>query len=288
LIAAKATLVWIFEIDLHLQVARRGSWVSAAATLALCLCAVHASAITMKDDLSGYTNGPVVGQGGWQAHSGAGAKAVQVNTGTIRLEQSTGSGEDVNKRWFVPRPANATTYASFHLKVQPGSVIGTTPDYFAHFRAAPPDTNSFVTRVFNGPGSNGSHFALGIGGNVVIFWPVALTMGNTYRIVTSYEAMTGASQLWVDPATEASLSITTGADAPASGRQLESYAFRQASPAGTTSFQTINDIVVGTLSEVTGSVGVPFLGTWSLIALALGLALITSTWMRLRHRAVQI
>jgi hypothetical protein len=245
--------------------------------------------IVTEDNLSGYANGPLVGHGGWQAHSGAGTKAVQVNTGTIRLEQSTGSGEDVNKRWFVPRAANATTYARFHLKVEPGSVIGTTPDFFAHFRPGALDTNNFVTRVYIGPPADGSHFTLGvtsaaIGVDIIVVWPVALTMGQTYQIVTSYDGVTGASQLWVDPTSEAGTSITTGPSATVSGRQIESYAFRQVSPAGTTSFQTINDMAVGTtFADVTGSAGVPLLSAWNLIVMAFGLGLAGMAYTQSRH-----
>jgi hypothetical protein len=264
----------------------RYRWVGfAALTLAFGYSPSPASAaIIMDDDIAGYANGPLVGQGGWQAHSSAGSKAVQVSGGTIRLEQSSGLGEDVNKRWFVPRSATAKTYASFHLKVQPGSVIGTSTDYFAHFRPGALDTNNFETRVAIG-GVDASHYSIWVNG--VVIWPVALAMGNTYRIVTSYDGATGASQLWVDPAAEESASITTGADGAASGRQLESYAFRQASPPGATSFQIVNDIAVGTaFADVNRSTRAPMLDAWNFIAFAIGLALVGAVFMRSR-RAVR-
>jgi hypothetical protein len=247
--------------------------------------------IVMEDDISGYANGQLVGQGGWQAHNSADSKAVQVTGGAFRLEQSSGPGEDVNKAWSPSRPATATTYARFNLKMQSGSVIGTTSDYFAHFRPGALDTNNFVTRVHIGPGADGSHFTVGlangIGVDVIVIWPVALAVGHTYRIVTSFDATTGASQLWVDPTAEASTSITTGPNAAASGRQLASYAFRQASPSGTTSFQSINDIVVGTtFADVTGSVGVPLLSVWNLMVLAFGLGLAGMALTLRRHVAL--
>jgi hypothetical protein len=204
----------------------------------------------MLDEPFSYVPGNLVGQGGWAAHSGAGAKAVQVTGNAITIVQSAGSGEDVNRR-FAAQPTNAKTYAGFDLKVAVGSLIGST-DYIAHFRPAPPDTNSFVARVHIGMPSTPTTYSIGIaagstGQGPTVMWPTPLDMGRSYSIVTAYDAVTGESFLWVNPADLSSPSVSTGATAVVAGKSVESYAFRQASPGGTTSTEVIDNLWVGTV-----------------------------------------
>jgi hypothetical protein len=74
---------------------------------------------------------------GWVAHSGAGAKVILSDGSVATLDQSGGSGEDVNLA-FAPQDVAATTYASFTLNVPSGNPVN--PDgsgtYFAHLMDA--------------------------------------------------------------------------------------------------------------------------------------------------------
>ena len=62
-------------------------------------------------DLVGETPTPGPGAA-WAAHSGAGNKAIQVSSGTISLDQSAGSGEDVIPASPPSAPAKRSTPAS--------------------------------------------------------------------------------------------------------------------------------------------------------------------------------
>ena len=72
---------------------------------------------------------------GWTAHSGGGNKIVMSNGAVATLEQSSGSGEDINLA-FAALGATDTIYASFDLLLPSGNVVN--PDasglYFAHFK----------------------------------------------------------------------------------------------------------------------------------------------------------
>jgi hypothetical protein len=212
------------------------------------------AAIVFQDDFT-YPDGALVGQGGWRAHSAAGNKPVTVSSDAITLQMNTGSGEDVSWRWFVGRPLDSATYSSFVFRVPAGANFGTAADYFAHFRAAPPDTIVFVARVFVGPSMDAARFNLGIraadsgtGSGPIVFWPDSLDTEHDYRVVTGYDPVSGISRLWVDPVDEASASIESGY-ASGVGRSVESYAFRQASPAGANFMIRIDEVTVGTTFE---------------------------------------
>ena len=53
---------------------------------------------------------------GWAAHSGAGNKVIMADGSVATLDQSGGSGEDVNKSFF-PRGATDKIYAGFDVNV---------------------------------------------------------------------------------------------------------------------------------------------------------------------------
>jgi LPXTG-motif cell wall-anchored protein len=239
-----------------------------------------------------YVNGPLVGQDGWQAHSGAGNKAIAVNAGSITLTQSSGSGEDVNKRWFVGQDTTVKTYAAFNLNI-PGGTLGGA-DYFAHFRPAGNDSNNFVTRVHVALGSNASQYTVGVSSGstastTLVNWPTELVVGTTYKIAMAYDPTTGDSKLWVDPNPnlgESAPSVTSPGTPAIRVRSLESFAFRQSSPTGGANFtERITDLAVS--SEFKGlfsfSKDVPSTGTWGLAALGLALALAGSAFA-LRRR----
>lgn len=234
-----------------------------------------AGATIVTSDRFPYNNGTaLVGQGGWQAHSGAGAKTVTVNNGSITVQQSSGSGEDVNKRWFTALPNNAKTYFSINFSLANGAVIGTGTDYFVHFRPAPPDTNGFVARVYVGPGADATHYSVGIsatssGTSPVVLYPTQLEVGTTHKVVAAYDAVTGTSTLWVDPTLETDTNVSS-THASVVGKPLESIAFRQASPVGATYSEVVGDVRVGTtFADVTGQPKeVPSLSQWGMMVLA--------------------
>jgi hypothetical protein len=267
-----------------------------AAGLASSLAPAPAGATQLFQDRF-TTNGPLVGVNGWLSHSGAGAKAIQVSNGRISVAQSAGSGEDDNHP-FATQGTTGKTYVGFELTVPAGSVMGTTNDYFIHFRPSP-DTLNFVTRVFVGPPTAGGDYNIGVGSGSLTTtpfatWSTGLSFGTSYRIVAAYDPVSGGSQLWVNPVNEASTSINTGASATVTNRTVSSIAVRQASPTGATSSQLIGRRVgddlgpglsVATTFDEVGNLPVPGLMEWGLSALA-ALLLITGASFAMRRREV--
>jgi hypothetical protein len=241
--------------------------------------ALTGATVIVQDNFS-YANGPLAGQGtspAWSAHSSAGTKTIQVVNGTVLLQQSAGAGEDLNKRWLTPLGAGARTYAGFTVKVKTGSIVGTGEEYFAHFRPAPTDTNTFVARCYAGPAVGGD-FALGISATSVsttpvVHWPAALRFERTYRVVIAYDGATGTSSLWVDPASESSPSVSS-THASVALRPLESFACRQATPVGATMNEVVDNLIVAdNFAQAAATAAVPSLAEPWLVALASLLAL---------------
>lgn len=213
-----------------------------AALFALGLAAGAASAAQLMNETFTYSDGTLTTVGPlWTAHSGAGAKPIQVVSGEARLEQSGGSGEDVN-RVFGAQGAAAKTYASFDVTFTIGTAI-TGDAYFAHLKDS--GTFNFRARVFGGPGTTGWTLKFDNDSSTPdATWPAELSLGVQYKIVISYDASTGAAELWVNPSAETDPKITSAVGG--SGTDIESFAMRQASHAAGQSFQNIDNIKVGT------------------------------------------
>lgn len=234
------------------------------AVLAVSLLESQAS-ILYKDSFDTYTDGNLVGQGVWAAHSGAGNKPVQVSGGAITLQQSSGSGEDVNADVGATIGAGDTWYYAFDVSVSGSS----NSIYFAHFLQG---STSFEGRLFvtppNAPGDDYTFGLSGTSSTVQTTWGTDLTYGSTHRVVVSYDYDTMGVSLWVDPADQSSTSISdTGSFQDA----VTAIAFRQTSP-GDTGSQVIDNLVVAT-TFTEALTGVPEPSTLALAALG-GFALL--------------
>jgi hypothetical protein len=205
----------------------------------------------LVSDTFTYPDGNLVGQtppigATWAAHSGAGAKAVQVASGHITLQQSTGSGEDVNvgAAGGAALGAGGTWYAAFDLTVPAGA--GTSDVVFAHFLQG---STNFTSRVWlTAPSSSGYALALSNGSSITAAGVAKtgdLAFDTTYRVVTSYDYDGMSGSIWIDPVTEASPSFAA-TDTVAFQDAVTAYAFRQATPATGSSTQIIDNLMVGT------------------------------------------
>lgn len=172
-----------------------------------------------------YPDGNLVPHGDWSAHSSAGTLPIQVSGGRVFLHQGSGARED-GHRTFADPASSGKVYASFTLQVtatSPGPAV-----YFAHFRNA--NSLDFRSRIYVTSVAGGD-YTLGLSASVqtstpVITWLEPLQFGRTYRIVHSYDDATRISELWVDPTSESSPSITsTGFFVPS--LPMDSYALRQ-------------------------------------------------------------
>ena len=82
----------------------------ACAVAALAACPSLAFSALIMSDTFTYPDGNLVGQGGWAIHSGlATDKPIQVTSGVVRVNQSAGSGQDIN-RPHTGFAASSTSY----------------------------------------------------------------------------------------------------------------------------------------------------------------------------------
>lgn len=213
----------------------------------LLLCVTANAAIVVEEDFT-HADGALVGQtpspgpgGAWAAHSGAGNKAIQVASGEISLDQSTGSGEDVNTG-FTAIGAGDILYAGFDVRLPSGQTVN--PDasglYFAHFLIP---TSTFRGRVFITAPAGGGDFGIGLdanGSTPSVIWATDLSFDTTYRIIVSYDFDSGDSELWIDATMAGDTSITDAAGTASTA--IEGFAFRQSNDY--TGSQVIDNLIV--------------------------------------------
>jgi hypothetical protein len=182
---------------------------------------------------------------GWAAHSGAGAKVVMANGTYATLNQSSGSGEDVNLS-FAAQGATDVTYAAFDVLIEAANLgaMSANGNYFFHLKDS--GVSAFRARTgIVGPSAGGG-FRMAINADNANLGAGAqsgdLAFDTWYRVVINWNAATGESRLWLNPTQESDpfLSHTSGATA---GLAISSVALRQS--ADYTGFQRIDNVVVG-------------------------------------------
>ncbi len=201
-----------------------------------CLAAASTQASTFFTETFTYPDGTLtaVSGGNWTAHSGAGAKAIQVTSGEVSLQQNAGSGEDINRNTGSIMGAGDKWYAGFDVTVTGGN----TDVYFAHFLQG---TGTFQNRTFVTAGTAGDFtFGIGQGSAGTNKWGADLSFGTKYRVVVAYDFDTQVNTLWVDPLLESdpSISFTSTFQTP-----ITSFALRQSTG---DSFQVIDNVSVAT------------------------------------------
>ncbi len=229
------------------------------ALIALAALAGSAHADILASDTFSYPNGPLVGNGAWNAHSGAGSNPVLVVDGAAQLVHAPASTrEDVNLP-FAAATAGSTYYAGFDLT----NFASSAAVYFAHFQST---STTFNTRVFIVPSPAAGDYGIGLNSSSTTptgaqVWADGLTFGATNRVIISYDVDTGEQRLWLNPVdmNSPSISVTGTAAAP-----INAFALRQA---GVDSTQLIDNLIVATsFGEV-----VPAPGSAALVLAGLGL-----------------
>lgn len=221
----------------------------------------------LANDFFNYTG--ALTANGWTAHSGAGNKVIMANGSVATLEQSTGSGEDINMS-FPALGAADKVYAAFDLNVNTADLtfLDANGLYLAHFKDGGFNFRARTGVVVPSGGGdyglavNGDNSALGAGAT----WGADLDFDTFYRVVISWDAVTGAAELWLDPTLETDPKIShTGTNM---GDLIEGFALRQSNDY--TGMQNIDNVFVG---RSFASVVVPEPASLALLGLG-GLALI--------------
>jgi len=215
-----------------------------AVTLCLLIACFSARSGLLLSEPFNYPNGSLVNisTNGWSTHSGT-AGDLQVVSGRAVLDDN--DSEDVSAS-LAGQPYSGSSsnvlYASFTLNVT--DLPSPSGEYFAHFKAG--GLSNFRAKVFvltSGAGGLGQ-YRIGISGasnSVMATNLTSLTTNTDYRVFIRYGMSNAAATLWVDPASEASPSVT--ATDATNGVTITSFALRQATSMGILS---VDDLRVGT------------------------------------------
>jgi len=233
--------------------------------LALTLPIVTSRAFIVLSETFSYPDGTLtaVSGGTWVAHSGAGSGAQQVVGGQLRV--AFNSAEDVNRLFdssavfdTTNNPSVNHLYSSFTINLTNAPTSGTANIYFSHFKDS--GTFNFRARIFAiTNGAAAGKYRIGIGATNsapttvgFVAFPQDLDLNTTYTVVSRINVTNGQSTLWIDPATEASTSVTNDPPDPGTTISLAAYAFRQNGSGGAVVF--VDSLKIGTLfNDVAGA-----------------------------------
>ncbi|MEM8943686.1 MAG: hypothetical protein AAGD11_00770 [Planctomycetota bacterium] len=129
---------------------------------AACLNSTSSAMLVFEDDFS-YSDGNLVPNGGWSAHSGAGSNSVQVSGGAINLTHGGSSREDVSVNLGIGNIVQGVLTYTFDLTVTDTAISGTDFEYFAHFSDG--GTSAFFGRLDVVAPSGSGDYGLGISHN---------------------------------------------------------------------------------------------------------------------------
>jgi len=203
-------------------------------TLGLVAFAGTASAANIFTDSFSYPDGGLVANSGgnWLNYSGA-AVDVQVVSGKTVGGGPTNPAND-DHRLFAAQPTDVTTYACFTATISdPGAAP--KPIYFAELKDG--GAANLVSRVYFLPLAGGG-WTFGISHSStsatvgVTPWTAPLTYGVPYNIVISYDPVNHSSTLWVNPANQASPSVTD-VNAAIASLAVSGFGLRQSNAAST-------------------------------------------------------
>ena len=187
-----------------------------------------------------YLDGPIVGNGGWNWHSGTNGDCQVLNN---QLSLSYALSEDISTNlpgFYVDVNSGTILYSS--VKVNFSALPGSGTEYFMHYRDA--GTSNYRARVSattSGAAAGKFRIAIANSASTAVTVPVDLSLNTTYLVVTRYNVSTGISTVWVNPTSEATGGVT--ATVGAAPLNLYYLSFRQNSGIGAL---TVDDLKVGT------------------------------------------
>eukprot|EP01108_Squamamoeba_japonica_P000867 TRINITY_DN1317_c0_g1_i7.p1 TRINITY_DN1317_c0_g1~~TRINITY_DN1317_c0_g1_i7.p1 ORF type:complete len:554 (-),score=190.37 TRINITY_DN1317_c0_g1_i7:95-1756(-) len=212
--------------------------------LVFSLCALIATGLAellISEDFD-YPDGPLVGNGDWQSHSGADPNDLLVSSGAALINQNGTVAADVNLA-FAQQSGVIYYAADVSVSASASAISGSDFEFFIHFKNA---GTIFRARVDVVSPAMGGDFRFGLstsGGTAEAFTAVDLEFGTVYRIVVKYDPVNDQAQLWVDPTAESDPSVSglTGSGTTT----MEAIALRQSS-ASSDEAVTVDNLAVGT------------------------------------------
>jgi PEP-CTERM motif len=223
-----------------------------------------------------YDNGNLItlSGGAWRNHSGNIPLEVIGGQALINQADTAGGREDLNRllsSTFDPATDNTSAiYASFTVSFT--ALPANIGSYFFHLKSSA--ANEFYGRVgATVEGAAPGSFRISLANESwssasTVEYPMDLSLNTTYIVGIKYDLATDQTTLWLDPTSEASMSITaTDTVSYAAGGIIEAAALRQGtSSAGAPGTLTVDNIVVAT-TFAEGVAVVPEPSTWALLGL---------------------
>ena len=165
--------------------------------------AAPVSAQVLLSDNFAYTNGNLVGQGGWELTGTAAPNPIQVTSSSVALGPT---GQDANEN-FTSVANSGSVYYGIDATIS----AARTGDYFAHVAQA--GTSNFFARLFVRTAAGGFQFGIANGNGTPTYGTTALSLDQEYRVVARYDFVAGAANdtvaLFVGP-----MSATEGMNTP--------------------------------------------------------------------------
>lgn len=259
----------------------------------LTAAASQAHANVLFNETFDYADGRLMdlAPGVWNRHSGTIALNVASGAAVIDQPDIAGGREDLNRLLassFNPATDNTSVlYGSFTVNFSALPFNALTPpsgSYFFHLKSSA--ANEFYARIgANLEGAAPGTFRLAIANESwnsasTLEYPLDLTLNTTYVVGFRYDLATDQTTLWINPTSEASLSITATDTVTYAAGLIESVAIRQGTSLSATGSGNdggpgtlrIDNILVAT-SFAEGVAVIPEPSTWALLAAgAIGLA----------------
>lgn len=223
-----------------------------------------------------YSNGALVGQGGWLQIQTTATTPITVSNGAISMATS---GQDVGVALGFSA-SSGSLYAGFDLKLSAAQSAG---DYFLAFNTAANATN-YTGRFF--AKSSGAGYVLGYQmgatGATPTYSSTVMDFSTSYRIVIRYDFVTGAANdqatFYINPANATELSNTaavstiTWGGSTAENASLTAIALRQGTASSAPTISSFDNLIVSTSFSTAANIApVPEPSTYAALLGAAGL-----------------
>jgi trimeric autotransporter adhesin len=253
----------------------------AAALLAAMATSLSAASL-LNDSFNSYTDGNLVGQGGWTQVGSSTALPMQVNSGVVSMAQ--GSAQDADSD-FSSSVTSGSIYYSLTINY---SAKNGTADYGVAITDG--GSSSFGGRLY--AKSSGSGYVLAIAGSSTAptVFGAELSFNTSYSIVVRYDIVAGATNdtasMYVTAgsfnANEASNSVYNSFTTWTGGSEVSSFTALLLRQGTNTGAFTVDNIKIGTLfSDVVAAVPEP-----SAFAAFAGVIALAGVVMQRRRKAV--
>ncbi len=261
---------------------------AALATLVVSSLSAHADILASEN--FAYSDGALLGQGGWTITGTSVVNPLAVSNGAVTLATT---GQDAYKALSASLnlATNGGVYYSMDLSVASAQAAG---DYFFHLSDPVGTTSNFYARLL--VKSSGSGFLLGLQeqsgtGAAATYGTTELSFNTSYKVVVAWNVITGATNdsfsLYLAPSNSAQTSNTAyvtdlWTSTTVEPATITAFNLRQGSAANAAGVTVDKIVVASTFAEAAGLATVPEPSSFAALA---GLVALAGAASRRRARA---